>query len=509
MNHSPDRGVPMPDSRCELTDLVLAHFLDGALDDLTVTQAEELALHREECSVCREALARARRLDALLAASVDDHDTTRRLGERFDAMLERALAVDSQPTIAPEPARGSRFAKATLRAAALVLVGVFVSRWWSSREAGTPPKSAPTTAPIAVQDAAETAVHTAAPTALESSRWDELDRSLVAGLSPAFELGDHVVRRSPRREPTVEQRLHNLQVALSSSWLPYLSAGLGALRPSLGDVRSVLASRFVADCSSTGAWDRASALLVAPSTAPAVAAHLAKDLARSEGFVASLRSRLRGGDETVMRAAVRLQSASLDEELLLFARGDEMRSEALIAALRESSVRRGRAVLLSRLIEHSLARGTEVDELERFARVFSGLDRSDTAELLHALDRSRSVMERRTYLLALGALGHADAASSLLRVLTGSRIDEAELAAWALGRLPLGCEDVSGARFDPRRRALLFAARSSRGEPAMRAIVESLILSSEEADFLRGGAFRPQQIAIAARLFRRVAASRD
>jgi hypothetical protein len=499
----------MHDNRCELTDLVLAHFLDGALDDLTVTQAEELALHREECGVCRDALARARRLDALLAASVDDHDSTRQLGERFDAMLERALAVDSQPTIAPESARGSRFATATLRAAALVMVGVFVSRWWSSREDGVTPKSAPTTAPIAVQDAAEPPVPTAAPTELESSRWDELDRALVAGLSPAFELTDHALRRSPRREPTVEQRLHAVEAALSSSWLPYLAAGLVAARPSFGDVRWVLARRFVADCSATGAWDRASALLVAPSTSHCLAANLAEDLARSEGFVASLRSRLRGGDQMAVRAAVPLQSASLDEELLVFARGDELRSEALIAALREPVERRGRAVLLSRLIEHSLARGGEVDELERFARVFSGLDRSDTAELLHALDRSRSVMERRTYLLALGALGHADAANSLLRVLTGSRIDEAELAAWALGRLPLGCEDVSDARFDPRRRALLFAARSSRGEPAMRAVVESLILSSEEADFLRGGAFRPQQIAIAARLFRRVAASRD
>ncbi|MGE0144869.1 MAG: hypothetical protein AB7I19_16230, partial [Planctomycetota bacterium] len=139
MSNSPDRSAPMGQNRCELTDLVLAHFLDGALDDLTVTEAEELAVHREECDVCREALARARRLDALLAASVDEHAATRRLNERFGSLLEQALTVEHEPTAATTATRWKSLARNALRAAALVMVGFVVSRWWSSRvEAPTP-----------------------------------------------------------------------------------------------------------------------------------------------------------------------------------------------------------------------------------------------------------------------------------------------------------------------------------------------------------------------------------
>ncbi|MGE3880065.1 MAG: hypothetical protein AB7I19_13460, partial [Planctomycetota bacterium] len=384
-------------------------------------------------------------------------------------------------------------------------------RWWSSRVEAPTPVPSPEAPSVVARGVPQPAVvsEPAAPSTAESAALAERDRALIAGLSPAFELAELPRRRASRRRPTAEQRLSVLESALSSPWLPVIASALRAVHPAVGDLRASFAERFVAECSSSAAWERASGLLAAPTTRSDLAIQLAHSLSHADGYVAHLRTQLRRGELAAVRPAARLRTARIDQDLFEFARRAVVSSDAVIAAVRESGSRRGRAFLLSRLVEHTVARGTDSDEIALFARVFGGLDPTDTAELLDGLDRSRSVLERRSYLLALGSLGHAEAATALLRLLNGPRTDEAELAAWALGRLPCGCEEFDAVRLDVRRRALLFASRSSRGEPQMRSLVTGLILSPEEADFLREGGFRPQQIAIAARLFRRLAASGD
>ena len=136
MTERSDRPASVP-HECPLTDAVIAQFLDGACDADTPDARDELAAHREECCDCREALERARRLDALVAA------TTARGGERgpggqaqvlhakFDAWLETAIAARPSPLPARAPRSGLPL---LVGAAALVLLGVVVGVALSRRD---------------------------------------------------------------------------------------------------------------------------------------------------------------------------------------------------------------------------------------------------------------------------------------------------------------------------------------------------------------------------------------
>ena len=162
-----------------------------------------------------------------------------------------------------------------------------------------------------------------------------------------------------------------------------------------------------------------------------------------------------------------------------------------------------------RILGDVVARGNiQLDELSLAQRMFAAADASDAAWLASRLESSRSAPERRRALLALGVIAEPSTAPVLLRALRSVRVDEMDLAAWALGRMPLGTAD-GALDVDVRRRALQLAARASRHEPSLEAVIRRLSITPEERSFLLAGSFSPEQIGIAARLFRERVAAGD
>ncbi|MCC6785677.1 MAG: hypothetical protein IT457_22700 [Planctomycetes bacterium] len=483
--------------RCPLTDAVLAQFLDGANDATTLLAREELALHRDQCAVCREALERARRLDALVAATADRH-----VGEaRVELWLEQAIAARSSGSARVAPRRVlPRLVAALLLLGAGVALGLAGQAWFSrpSHELPSAPLvRAPQPEPRVPDRVAVAPIGVETVAAPQAAPVDpEWLRGLPAPIAIA-EAWSLRTRRAPR--PSSEDHARALRAPL----LP-LAESVAARWHLVGLSRATRAAAA-----------ELAAALVAERAVPELGAALAElpddfrlsalreAVSRSNDCVQLLRQRVRAGESHALAAAARLGGVSLDAELLAFADGDPERAALITDALRGVGLRPGRGELRLRLLDDVVARGRElVPETDAIARLFAGAGEDDAAQVAAIVERSRSAAQRRRGLLALGVIGSPLATPTLLRTLRSPRLDEARIAAFALGRLPRGGDDAADAELEPRRRALLLAALASRGELAARQAIASLTLTDEEREFLRTGHFTLDQFDIAVRLFR-------
>jgi anti-sigma factor RsiW len=109
---------------CTFSEAVLAHFLDGEASCGAAPPPAELAAHLGDCAECQDALARGRRLDALLA-SISRPEPDGAMVERLLAgAATAARAVDGVETAAPRRSAARTWA---LRAA--LVAGGFAAAW--------------------------------------------------------------------------------------------------------------------------------------------------------------------------------------------------------------------------------------------------------------------------------------------------------------------------------------------------------------------------------------------
>ncbi|MBI5853555.1 MAG: hypothetical protein HZB39_21305, partial [Planctomycetes bacterium] len=317
---------------CPLTDEVLALFLDGANDPSTPPAREELALHRDECEVCRDALERARRLDALVAATA-----VRGVSEaRREAFLATAFAAREAE---PMPSRVRRLARPIAAATLLVVLGAALGAWFAGAFApAAQPSPLPSPQPQAAR-VVEAAVETPTPAPVFA-----IDSEWLLGLPAPIAIATGAGSRPMRaRAPSVE----DCASILRSPWL------VGS-RLVLPDAADSVARACAATLLTARAHELAFAALVElPDDFRR--ATLAAVAARAPDFVAFVGARLRDRDARTLVVAACLPGASVDAELLAFAAGDESRAFAVAAALRAPRTRDGRAALLLALIDDVLA----------------------------------------------------------------------------------------------------------------------------------------------------------
>ncbi len=227
---------------------------------------------------------------------------------------------------------------------------------------------------------------------------------------------------------------------------------------------------------------------------------------------AAIRHRLRSfeGDASVMRAAARLGGVRIDADLRAAVRKDELRADDVAVALRDMDRRPGAAELLLALWADLKARDGQQDDIDLADRWFGRRERCVSGEaalvFIEGLSSSRSAPVRRRCILALGAMQAAEASAVLTDVVSGPRHEDAELAAFALGRLRAGADDLVElieSDWRPlRRRTYLMAAAASRKDPVVLRWLRRMRLSGEERRLLIAGGFGVEQIPIVANLFR-------
>jgi len=491
---------------------VLARHLDGdvghAGDQASPAPSAD---HLQDCAACRQALARARRLDAALAeiAGRDLH-AAEVLGS-VDRLLAAAAQLHTTASTVPQPPRrrGTAAALALVLLAATVLVAP-----WPVPIANTAVDAAAAPAAIAANDIATNDIAT-----------NNAARVAAAG-EPAAAADAPIPTPGLRRLPaaTRPSGLHlphcggDIEALASLLGGASADASAAAVRhfgcdqePMGGDEYLALqqqAGRLLLDSGQAGAlraWVQAIAQL-APST---LLVEQLQDGRRRPPLLQQLRSELAGIDQArdlfaiaTVVAAARLGTAELDAALLRLLRKDRSALEPLAVALRGGGGRPGAACFLleawRQLADHG--RGGDDDDMAR--SLFGGGGPQLAAELTGLLARRLQPAERVRCFLALGSIGDPDSRSVLLRGLRLPAQPEALAAAWALAQLPAAALDDLGAR--ARRNAddwLLRAALTAAGCAAAEHWLPDLAVSREEREWLRGaGRSLPRFVAAAALL---------
>lgn len=493
---------------CRFTDPVLAHFLDGEFSHPSETPpAAELAGHLGDCDACQDALARGRRLDALLASDS-------RL-EADHATVERLISAVEAVTAQPEPVTSSTGKWATRTA--LVAAGfaaAFLLQLFSGSDRATPdpdstvaarqPTPEHTTPPRRSPDVAS-------PTLGPKRPWLPRPRS-----RPAMATTAAAVRQLEHHASAHE---------LARDLAPMTALRAFTLGQSLaGDLEST--AQAIAD----GVRLEAVAALARsrhPHALPALASVLAhepgnellgamvqraRDQAGLDRRVAQALD-LRDTNEQLLGLAAMLGSDRLDASLRRVVEGDPAVANRVADAVALVAFRPGRVKLLLTLWSDLQTRGLERSASlvegpsaaeARARRWFAALPSTATTELVREARRTGNAGQRRRCLLALAARGDAAATDYLLDVAHGPRFEEGLLAAHALGQCP--AEEVAGRlRFElrrSRRPELLLAALASSRFPAMGEWLAELDATAEEKRFLLVGRFHFEQFEIAAKLFR-------
>jgi hypothetical protein len=222
--------------------------------------------------------------------------------------------------------------------------------------------------------------------------------------------------------------------------------------------------------------------------------------------------------ETLLVLAAVIGEPRLDAALGRAVEGNREATDRIALSSQRVVDRPGRVTFLLRLWSDLRRRGLErltssqlgaaVDaESAAEARArswFGSLPAAATQELVDEARRTRRTEHRERCLLALAARGDASAADGLLELVQGPRYDEAELAAYALGRCPAD-QVASRLRHALRRTRhpeLLLAALASAQCADLASWLGDLDLTAEEQRFLRAGKFHREQFRIASCLFR-------
>jgi len=497
----------MTSNSCKLTDAVLAQFLDGELiRSSDVPPIAELAGHLGECPVCQDALARGRRLDALLASDSrldTDQETVDRLMKLVDAETEA-------PTLSAPAATTWTF-RALLVAAgflAALLLQVFqgtddappaTNDTANASESVTPHVATPSPSPRTTQRFTPSPRRTWAPRPRVATR-------MASTAAAVRELERLASAQGLARDlaPMTALRAYTLGQPMALDFQETARAVADAMR--LDAVGILARSRH-------------------GNALPALAAVLTREPA--DGLLPAMLQRARGvedfdrrlakaldrEDEQLMKFAAMLGGERLDQALRNAVGADPEGAERVAHAAAMVAHRPGRVRLLMSLWSDLQSRGLEAaaggaEHLSpaeaRADRWFGQLPATATLELISEARRTNNAGQRRRCLLALAARGDSSAADFLVEVADGPRFEESLLAAHALGRCP--ANEVAGQlRFElrrSRRPELLLAALASARFGSVNQWVSALDASEEEKAFLLAGGFHYSQFKVAAKLFR-------
>jgi hypothetical protein len=238
------------------------------------------------------------------------------------------------------------------------------------------------------------------------------------------------------------------------------------------------------------------AVLAGARKRPALTAWLRQQLGAVTGRTGDL------AELGLLTVAARLGGRELDPALQRLLRRAPALQQELVAALRLPCGRSGRTALLLDVANDLVARGRAADEGQLLRALFAGQPPDTAAELQQELRTSRQQPRRVRCLLALGALGTADARPPLLATLRGASLPEACAAAYALAQLPRA---LLADLLDEARRPgawLLRAALCCAGLPGSERWLEGLDLSAAERRLLAGGSFTLAQFPVFAALLR-------
>lgn len=424
---------------------VVAAFLDGAPRDTAPTE------HLRGCRDCQRDLGRARRLDALLASQAGPGPDEAQ-AERWMTQALRAGAPAPLPEVPlARPGNRARFAAAVALA---LCTGIGLGTWLEQPGGGP-------TAPASNETAAVPRAASEHPT---------------SGRSPALVLPNRTRPRTPDTRDGTPRR----------------SRTEPAPEPSRDRVVAELVrSRRGSD------QDLLHSQLATAAEGPEAEA-LRRTVRECEPAVRRLMHALqqRPPSHLALVAAARVGHPKLDEALLRLTRRQPELIDTVAAAMRPLDHRPGRTVLLLELCGHC-----EPDTLADYFRRLGG---EATAELVKIARRTKHATLRRRCLHALAWRCDASAIPFLLEWIDCPSLDEALAAAHALSHLPaIHADKLAKALPRARRRSLLLAALCGvHFERAARHLRQAE-LTDEELDFLRGGAFSPPQLEIAARLCRR------
>ncbi len=463
---------------CGFSDAVVAHFLDGALEDTSWEQAEALRRHREDCEFCRAALLRARRLDALVASTADPAAAL----AHGEVWLDEALVRAAPPVaLRRRPAR-----RVAVRTALAIAVGIAAGVSFEHLS-GVRPE------PQRVREAAAPA------TEIDSPPRPPEPREITVALRNGRLLG----KRSPS---LVDSPAAARQILVSPQlWLfawPFVAWRGGVAADAHAVARAARARAAAALAERRSEWGTLAELCAELPDDERLAAAL--DAARRvPGFQSELVRGVERGERSALRVAGRVGGERLDRALLTWTHGETERVLDVATAIASVADRPDRAPLLLALWSVTEARHSLDDPLGFAERLWVRATASDVRELTDVLSRSHDACERARILWSLAAIRAPSTASALADVLESRSRTEAVLAAFALGRLP--SVDVAPPRGGGAARALWLAARASAGDPAVRPLLRELALSNAEASLLLAGDLSPAQIDAASRLLLRVA----
>ena len=472
---------------------VLASHLDG---DVTLPFADgllphELSRHLVDCADCQRDLARARRLDAALAASAgarlgDD------AGERLEALLQIAVARAQQEP--PAPARRRRplpFLPRLLAVAALVAAAfALLQPRPPAPFVAAPPRHiarAPTPPPAA------TPQRTPPPTASTTpTTW----------VSPSAAAPAPILRPARSRADVLA-----LAALLNHAPVPKGSDAIHSRFAEAVELRLVAGSYLL----DGGRADGCDAWIAAVAGLPAgpLLQGLLDDGRKRSALLQRLKAHLRAGvgDHTLdymqrLCTAARLGDRHLDASLVGLLHRDPTLLDAVVAALRAPLSRPGRTELLMTVWSDLAVRELVPDDDVTAARLFAAQPLACTTELLQRFLRA-GAPERRRCCLALGVLGDAQATDQLVQCLGAPWHDEAVAAAWALGRLsaPPSGDLLATAERDANA-WLLRAGLTQQLLPVSKVWLAELDLNADERALLLTGPLRLEQFTTCARWFR-------
>ena len=549
---------------CPYTDAVLAQFLDGEaqLDERGRAHADALAHHHAGCERCRQALARARRLDALVAATapVDlDDETVDGLLARVEDQVadceadEVTVAVSAPgPMTSPTRRWGARILwSAAGFAAAWGLAFGFGSGDDSARQRAAKERHASGAPGV---PAAESPAPRQAETQRDKTQRDKTQQGNGERASEGRVSEEPAVARVPEGPTPEEQAVARRRAWIAASGAvvlpdrPHLPASAGAASDRVdSEYDSSPEPARVGPGVSGTVLQRGAALrglllgLPAASARPAAvgthaellagalrgaserryreAASVVAGLAEGELLDATLQlvrgerrlaTRLEQGlgrSATARTCAALLGDPGLDRLLRQRAAGDVEAAEAVARAAIRPARRVGRVALLLGLWGDLQARGFETGPAPSEARAaswFAPLPPPTTDALIAAAERSRKAPERRNCIVALAVRGDGGALGYLLSEMRGPRLETAYLAAYAISRMQ---PEVITSRLRAelrrsRRPELVLAAMASARSSLVEPWIAALDASEEEIAFLRAGGFAANQFAIATSLFR-------
>ncbi|MHC5063917.1 MAG: hypothetical protein ACYTG5_08080 [Planctomycetota bacterium] len=499
-------------NHCAYSDAVLALLLDGDGDTQLIQEnawernvsAADLAKHRRECPICSVTIDSARRLDGLLAASTElaiEEDLA-------DQLLARAHfeAASVEESSVPGEVASRRGGLGMLAGLGLLLLGFLAgSLFWQSSEESDHPLDSATRLVSRTSDSGEGPLQPGGedstlepgmirvpdgPLARKRSSADRRDLS-PAQLAYSLELTDRI-------GPLVASML-SFADRLQLTDLRWLSHRLdGALK----DVQSQ-SLRSLLD---SGTTESRHLILACISNWPEgeTLQELLTETRRtgSIGRLLARRITREFEDDALLRAAGRLGGREIDQQLATIVEDRPEIGDRIARHLASLHHRPQRERLLLDLWEAVQRKDRRLDELERARRWFDPLPAGSSQALLEEFHRSRRADRRRHVLLAISACGDAVPSEDLRLIVNGSRHQESELAAFALGQFPVGSDDLFEDLEWSRRPHLLLAALACRQDARLARSLAKMELSEAEQQFLTAGDFTPEQFSIAASLFR-------